>query len=52
MYKDFDSLFEKFSILTTDGQMTDAKAFKYLQNKTTPELYNKLVNKVREITIG
>lgn len=52
LYKDFDSLFEKFSILTVDGKMTDKKAFEFLKNKTTPELINKLENKVVEIELG
>lgn len=52
MLNDFDSLFEKFSILTVDGRMSDEKAFAFLKNKTTPELHSQLVKKVMEIAIG
>lgn len=49
---DFDSLFEKFSILTIDGHLTDRQAFQFLKDKTTPELFKSLVDKVMELTIG
>ena len=52
MYLDYEDLFERFSILTIDGCMSDEKAFDFLKNKTTSVLYKELVGKVRELTIG
>lgn len=52
IYNDFDSLFEKFSILTVDGKMSDKKAFEFLKDKTSPELINKLEDKIAEIELG
>lgn len=48
LYKDYDSLFEKFSILTVDGKLSDAKAIEYLRNKTTPDLIKKLEDFLEE----
>lgn len=44
LYKDYDSLFEKFSILTIDGKMEDSDAIYFLANKTTSELLHQLIN--------
>lgn len=41
-YTDYDSLFERFAIMTVDGRLSDAEALKRLQHQTTPELFQKL----------
>lgn len=42
MYKDFESLFERFSIMTIDGNIPDVKALEILKSQTIKELYNQL----------
>lgn len=49
IYKDYESLFERFCILTIDGGMTDEEAFKWLENKTTVPLFNELYAKIKLI---
>ena len=49
---DFDDLWERFSILTIDGKLTDQKALDKLKERTTPELFNQLKQKVIEMSIG
>lgn len=51
IYKDFDSLFERFSILTIDAHLSDEAALRILKKVTTEELYNQLINKLREINL-
>lgn len=46
IYKDYDSLFEKFSILTVDGNMKDQEALNFLKPITTSELYGKLITEI------
>lgn len=46
LYKDFDSLFERFSIMTVDGNQEDKDILEYLKNKTTDKLYFQLISKV------
>lgn len=41
-YSSFDDLFERFSIMTVDGNLSDENAILYLQSHTTIELYKKL----------
>lgn len=52
LYLDFYDLFERFSIMTVDGHLSDNQAFNYLKDKTTSKLYKQLVDKVMEIEIG
>lgn len=49
MYKDFESLFERFCIMTVDGNMTDEEVFNILKTKTTKDLFQKLQVKVFEL---
>lgn len=42
IYKDFDSLFERFSIMTIDGKLDDSLVLNKLKSQTTEELYKKL----------
>ena len=39
---DFESLLERFSIMTTDGKLSDNEAMDYCRKNTTPELYAEL----------
>lgn len=41
-YSSFDDLFERFAIMTVDGNLSDENAILYLQAHTTIELYKKL----------
>ena len=43
-YNDYDSLFERFSIMTVDGNVKDDEAIKILAHQTTPELINRLIS--------
>ena len=52
IYTDYESLFERFCILTIDGGMTDEQAFDYLRNKTTVPLFNQLYAKIKQIEIN
>ena len=49
---DFDCLWERFSIMTVDGKLTDQRAIELLKTRTTQQLIEKLKQKVIEITIG
>lgn len=41
-YSSFDDLFERFAIMTVDGNLSDENAILYLQAHTTIDLYKKL----------
>lgn len=41
-YSSFDDLFERFSIMTVNGKLSDENAILYLQAHTTIDLYKKL----------
>lgn len=43
MYCDWDSLFERFCIMTVDGKLSDEDAILRLKNETTKPLINKLI---------
>lgn len=49
IYKDFDSLFEKFSILTIDAHLTDEAALRILKKSTSEKLYNKLLEELKRL---
>lgn len=42
LYTDYDSLFERFSIMTVDGKLSDDKALEKLKPLTTPQLIQQL----------
>lgn len=44
VYNDWDSLFERFCIMTVDGGLSDFTAINYLSDKTTKELIAKLID--------
>ena len=43
VYNDWDSLFERFCIMTVDGGMSDFSAINYLSDKAPSELIAKLI---------
>ena len=47
MYTDYYDLFERFSIMTVDSGVDDKTVLNILKNKTTPELYIRLVREVK-----
>lgn len=50
-YKDYDSLFERFCIMTVDGKLSDSEALFVLRKNTSKELYEQLsdfVNKTNK----
>ena len=51
IFRDFESLFEKFSVITVDGHLTDSEALRQLREKTTPELFIELQKKLLEISL-
>ena len=44
VYNDWDSLFERFCIMTVDGGMSDFSAINYLSDKAPKELIAKLMD--------
>lgn len=44
MYKDFESLFERFCIMTVDAHLSDKEVLNKLKDKTTKDLYSQLEN--------
>ena len=44
VYNDWDSLFERFCIMTVDGCMSDFSAINYLMDKAPKPLISKLIN--------
>ena len=42
MYEDWDALFERWAIMTTDGGLTDYEAYYMLKDLTSPGLFVKL----------
>lgn len=44
MYNDWESLFERFCIMTVDGGMSDFSAINYLSDKAPKELITKLMD--------
>lgn len=49
-YKDYDALFERFSIMTIDGKLDDRDAVKILKEHTTPELYVQLLKEIMRLS--
>lgn len=43
-YNDWDSLFERFCIMTVDGGLSDFTAINYLMDKAPKELIDKLMD--------
>lgn len=50
MYKDFEELFERFSIMTVDGHLSDTEALYILKKQTSPELFDKLQQKLEKLS--
>lgn len=48
VYNDWDSLFERFCIMTVDGGLSDFSAINYLMNKTSKPLITKLIDFCRK----
>ena len=44
MYNDWESLFERFCIMTVDGGLSDFSAINYLSDKAPKELITKLMD--------
>jgi hypothetical protein len=44
VYNDWDSLFERFCIMTIDGGLSDFIAISYLMDKAPKNLINKLMD--------
>ena len=44
VYNDWDSLFERFCIMTVDGGLSDFTAINYLMDKAPKELIDKLMD--------
>jgi hypothetical protein len=44
VYNDWDSLFERFCIMTVDGGLSDFTAISYLMDKAPKNLINKLMD--------
>lgn len=44
VYNDWDSLFERFCIMTIDGGLSDFTAINYLSDKAPKTLVNKLID--------
>lgn len=44
VYNDWESLFERFCIMTVDGGMSDFSAINYLMDKAPKPLITKLIN--------
>ena len=44
VYNDWDSLFERFCIMTVDGGLSDFNAINYLSDKAPGNLITKLIN--------
>ena len=44
VYNDWESLFERFCIMTVDGGMSDFSAINYLSDKAPKELIAKLMD--------
>jgi hypothetical protein len=44
VYNDWDSLFERFCIMTVDGEMSDFSSINYLSDKAPKELIAKLMD--------
>ena len=44
MYNDWDSLFERFCIMTVDGKLSDFTAINYLMDKAPKPLITKLID--------
>ena len=44
VYNDWDSLFERFCIMTIDGGLSDFTAINYLMDKAPKELIDKLMD--------
>lgn len=47
--KDFETLFERFAILTTEAKMSDSDAIDMLRISAMPSLIEKLEEEVRRI---
>ena len=43
-YNDWDSLFERFCIMTVDGKLSDFTAINYLMDKAPKPLITKLID--------
>ena len=43
-YNDWDSLFERFCIMTVDGKLSDFTAINYLMDKASKPLITKLID--------
>lgn len=43
-YNDWDSLFERFCIMTIDGKLSDFTAINYLMDKAPKPLITKLID--------
>ena len=48
VYNDWDSLFERFCIMTVDGGLSDFTAINYLMDKEPKELIAKLMDLSRK----
>lgn len=48
VYNDWDSLFERFCIMTVDGGLSDFSAINYLMNKASKPLITKLIDFCRK----
>ena len=44
VYNDWDSLFERFCIMTVDGKLSDFTAINYLMDKAPKPLITKLID--------
>ena len=44
MYNDWNSLFERFCIMTVDGKLSDFTAINYLMDKAPKPLITKLID--------
>ena len=44
VYSDWESLFERFCIMTVDGGMSDFSAINYLSDKAPRELITRLID--------
>lgn len=44
VYNDWDSLFERFCIMTVDGGLSDFSAINYLSDKAPGNLIKKLID--------
>lgn len=44
VYNDWDSLFERFCIMTIDGKLSDFTAINYLMDKAPKPLITKLID--------